>query len=265
MHCLFCKQDSTGSRSREHIIPESLGNTRHTLPPGVVCDQCNNYFSRAVEKPFLESDAVQLLRFHHKVPSKRGVIPPVRGTLLPGFEAKCWKELNDPFLAHVELEPAGIQHLFTSPESQIVFPFPNPPADIVVSRFLAKAGLEAMAARLINYPGWLEYLVPEPQLDLVRNHARRGTTRDWPTSVRRIYPAEASSSDELGRPVQTVHEYDILQTEVGEWYFVMATFGLELALNLGGPDIDGYLIWIKRHHGASPLYSGKNAVYRLPA
>jgi len=67
MRCLFCKCDSSSSRSVEHVIPESLGNHSLTLPPGVVCDNCNNYFSRKVEKPFLESGAVLLLRFHQEI------------------------------------------------------------------------------------------------------------------------------------------------------------------------------------------------------
>lgn len=38
MHCIFCKCDSTNSKSVEHIIPESLGNKSHILRPGIVCD-----------------------------------------------------------------------------------------------------------------------------------------------------------------------------------------------------------------------------------
>jgi hypothetical protein len=257
MLCLFCKKDSTGSRSREHIVPESLGNTKHALPAGVVCDQCNNYFSREVEKPFLESQAVRLLRFQQEVPSKRGVIPPVSGLLLPGFEAKLWKEPKDSFLAHVELEPDAIRHILSEERSQIVFRGAAP-SDKVISRFLAKAGLEALAARLVNYPAGLEYLAKEPQLDLVRDHARRGTTPGWPTSVRRIYPADRRWEDEDGQIVQTVHEFDVLQTEKGEMYFILAMFGLELVLNMGGPEIAGYDDWLTQNGGASPLYCGKN-------
>jgi hypothetical protein len=76
MHCIFCKKESSASKSREHIIPESLGNTTHCLPPGVVCDPCNSYFSREIEKPFLGSPAITLLRFRQGIPSKRGKIPP---------------------------------------------------------------------------------------------------------------------------------------------------------------------------------------------
>lgn len=54
MNCIFCKEESSNSRSIEHIIPESLGNKDHVLPPGIVCDKCNNYFARKIEKKILE-------------------------------------------------------------------------------------------------------------------------------------------------------------------------------------------------------------------
>ena len=71
MRCLFCRGDSTASRSVEHIVPESLWNTEHVLPPGVVCDACNNYFAREVEKPFLDSPAITRLRFTPTAPWPR--------------------------------------------------------------------------------------------------------------------------------------------------------------------------------------------------
>ena len=36
MRCIFCKKDSSNSRSVEHIPPESLSNEEHTLPAGIV-------------------------------------------------------------------------------------------------------------------------------------------------------------------------------------------------------------------------------------
>src|SRR4030042_2163802 len=75
MRCIFCKKDSTGSRSVEHIIPESLGNTEHTLPRGSVCDACNQYFASKVEKPVLGSGVFRFLRSKMNVPSKKGKIP----------------------------------------------------------------------------------------------------------------------------------------------------------------------------------------------
>ncbi|MGJ4749067.1 HNH endonuclease, partial [Leptospira sp. SA-E8] len=75
MRCIFCKQDSSTSRSVEHIVPESLGNVEHTLPVGVVCDGCNQYFARKVERPVLESPMLRLLRAEMDIPNKRGRLP----------------------------------------------------------------------------------------------------------------------------------------------------------------------------------------------
>lgn len=83
MRCIFCKKDGTTSVSKEHIIPESLGNTLHTLPLGVVCDTCNDYFAREVEKPFLESEPVRSLRFEQAIINKRGKIPTLTGVITP--------------------------------------------------------------------------------------------------------------------------------------------------------------------------------------
>jgi hypothetical protein len=71
MRCLFCKEDSSSAKSIEHIIPESLGNKTLTLPRGYVCDKCNNYLAREVEKPFLEREDMRLLRFQEEIPSKK--------------------------------------------------------------------------------------------------------------------------------------------------------------------------------------------------
>jgi len=72
MRCIFCKEDSTSSKSSEHIIPESLGNTEHTLPCGVVCDRCNNYFGRKVEGEIQQSGMIRLLKADREIPNKEG-------------------------------------------------------------------------------------------------------------------------------------------------------------------------------------------------
>ena len=61
--------------------------------------------------------------------------------------------------------------------------------------------------------------------------------------------------------VQRVWGFEILHTEVGECYFVLALFGLELTINYGGPDIRGYLEWLSSHKNVSPLYFGGNAYH----
>jgi len=261
MRCLFCKINSDSSRSVEHIIPESLGGLSHCLPPGVVCDQCNNYFSREVEKPFLESAAIMLLRFHQEIPSKKGRVPPAQGIISPGFApVTIQRHIGKPLGMSIHVPPDAIEQLLKAEKGMVILPTSaDLPGGPVVSRFLAKVGLEAMAARLVSHPDGLEYLVDEAQLDALRNHARRGDTLQWPIHVRQIYDQDTKWSDKSGSDLQIVNEFDILVTDRSEWYFVLALFGLEMAINYGGPDIEGYPLWLADHGNESPLYSGKNA------
>ncbi|WP_048195139.1 HNH endonuclease [Methanococcoides methylutens] len=259
MRCLFCKKESTTSKSVEHIIPESLGNLSHILPKGVVCDNCNNYFARKVEKPFLELPAMTILRFNQMVPNKRGSTPPVSGFLMP---SKCPVVLQNHLKAStisVEVPDEVFESLRNSNKMSVILPTEAPlPESPIVSRFLSKVAIEAMALKLVDHPKGLEYIVDEKQLDPIRNHARYGQNIEWPYHSRRIYDANKGWRNKTGKNIQVVHEFDIFKTEDGEYYFVICIFGLEFSINYSGPEIEGYIKWLKNHNDTSPLYSRKN-------
>ena len=260
MRCLFCKSNSSTSRSLEHIIPESLGNHTQTLPPGVVCDKCNNYFAREVEKPFLETEAIRLLRFHQVIPNKRGRVAPLAGVIMPGFPARVHLHKELQYAPSIETSFEALEHVLRQRSGMLIMPAESDlPDGLVVSRFLAKVALEAMAQRLVDYPEGIEYLADEPQLDLMRNHARKGEISSWPYYSRRIYNTNATWQMDNATDPQVIHESDILLTDWNEWFFVLAIFGLELTINYGGPDIGGYERWLAEHDNVSPLYWGKNA------
>jgi hypothetical protein len=260
MRCIFCKRSSVNSRSVEHIIPESLGNSTAVLPAGIVCDKCNNYFSQNVEKPFLNSEAVRLLRFHQAIPSKKGRIPSVKAVLSPNFTAAISRPKTGPYAGIVELEPEAYRYLMTAKEGKlIVASAGKEPDHNVVSRFLAKVASEAIADRLMYVPGGVDYLIDEKQFDPIRRYAREGYPVHWPHKARRIYDQDRKLEERVGIPLQTVWEYDFLQTRQNELYFVLAIFGLELTINVGGPDMEGYESWLKENGEVSPLYVGKNA------
>jgi HNH endonuclease len=254
MRCIFCRRDSTYSKSREHIIPESLGNTSLVLPKGVVCDKCNNYFSREVEKPFLESDAIRALRFHEWLESKKGRVPSLPGVITPEIPAIVTRFPRGR-LTSVAVPAESFEVVRRLENGQLVLPMGGrAPNEQVVSRFMAKVALEAMAARVVDHDGGQDYLCDEHQLDDLRDHARYGRISQWPVHTRRIYAANAKVSLPGRLPEQVIHESDFLATSWGEWFFVLAIFGLEFAINLGGPDIEGYERWLRENNEVSPLY-----------
>ena len=224
MRCIFCKGDSSGTRSIEHVIPESLGNTDHVLPMGLVCDRCNRYFGTKIEQPLLSSAIFRDLRRNMAIPNKRGSLPPpatTDATFLPSYRT--------------------------------------------MGRFLGKVGIEALAARTHHVSGWEQDVIDKQELDKVRHYVRYDRGKDdWPFAFRTLYPVNAVFNDN-GEPFQVLHEYDLLLTDKSELYIIVAVFGVEFAMNLGGPELDGYMAWVERHDYKSPLYQGKNAEPELGA
>lgn len=257
MRCVFCKQDSSGSRSIEHIIPQSLGNALHTLPVGVVCDHCNNYFSKEVEKPFLETPWARTLRFHQALVSKKGRIPSIAGLLQRSVPVSAIRSSKDGS-THLEVPSGAFNFIASLSQGELILPLEGPwPSGPIASRFAAKVAIEAMAARVMHLEGGVDWLSNEDQFDLLRDHARRGRQMDWPTHIRRIYAADHPVLGPRGEAEQILHEFDFLVTQSSEWYFILAIFGLEFTINLGGPQIGGYIAWLRENNDISPLYAAK--------
>lgn len=258
MRCIFCKQDSSTSRSREHIVPESLGNTDHILPRGVVCDSCNNYLARKVEKPVLDSQYFQERRFELAVASKRDRIPLLEGIHLQSLtRIQVARSPADGISvgAHPDAdESRWIRSMLERQAGTLIFPMGAPLGDYHLSRFIGKIGLEVLAQRALAVPGGLDEIVDKPELDELRTYIRRGSTKlVWPLSRRHIYPADFAFH-EGAQVYQVLHEFQILVTPESEYFIVVAIFGEEFALNLGGPDISAYAKWRTQNGDQSPLY-----------
>lgn len=277
MRCLFCKQDSSDSKSIEHIIPESLGNTTLILPKGIVCDKCNNYFARKVERPFFDLTGINELRFYEGLASKRGIIPPING-IANGAKIKLYRSAvgtlqsvpNEPVL--LECAPEDFDKVMAS-KALIALAFDDsmiPEKSIVVSRFIAKVALECLAHRLLGNPDWPEFVIDNISFDEIRNYARMGGKKVWPYSYRRIYDREMRCEYENGELGQIIHEEDFLLIpenpgeelsagkEISAYlFFVMAWFGMEFVINMAGDDENGlepYKEWLHSHKDISPLY-----------
>ncbi|MBN2860332.1 MAG: hypothetical protein JXK93_08740, partial [Sphaerochaetaceae bacterium] len=83
------------------------------------------------------------------------------------------------------------------------------------------------------------------ELDGLRDYVRRGRPGFvWPVNIRKIYDASRIFVSSGMDPFQVLHEWDILaipepgQSKVYVCYAVVAIFGIEYVINLGGPELD---------------------------
>lgn len=275
MRCLFCKGDSSTTKSIEHIVPESLGNKSFTLPRGYICDKCNNYLAREVEKPFLQRTDMRLLRFQESIPNKKNEIPRISG-VLDGMPVELQKKEKNGAVElsigiSADLSPRLLAFSKEHRFRMIVPAYSEdilPPQDMITSRFIGKIALEALAQKLSSLDGSLDQLIDDTQFDPIRNHVRRGSPKAWPCHVRRLYSPSKVWTDKDGESYQIIHESDFLIPGVSELrgtepiqaelYFIVVLWGVEYAVNLGSPCIKGYEAWLFEHDNISPLYWGKN-------
>lgn len=268
MKCIFCEQETNGLEPIEHILPESMGNTKHVLRRGLVCGKCNNYFASKIEKPFLENASVTATRFHQAIPNKKGRVPKMTGILRPyNIPVELTRSADGNTEVRVPseefqkiLEGDNVSLLLLGSNLMVI--------SSVVSRFVAKVAVEALAQRIEENDDFLEEFFKTEELKAIRKHARYGTMNEWPVSIRRIYDENSrwqvrgwKANPAMGEDeaCQIVHEFDFLFTSQNELYFVLAIFGQEFTVNLGGPELEGWYAWLEQHNNVSPLNYGKNA------
>ncbi len=75
--CIYCLSGDGGFESEDHILSESAGNEKLVLPPGVVCDQCNNTILSKLDQYFCESPPIAALRVLYVPYTKQGRLPRV--------------------------------------------------------------------------------------------------------------------------------------------------------------------------------------------
>lgn len=142
MYCIFCKNISDNSKSVEHILPESLGNTEHCLSKGIACDKCNNYFAVKIEKTVLDKPYFRNVRYRNFINSKKGRLVPDK--MLFPHEEGGWVDAcldQDGFILDPKDEKI-IDLIESGKLNQLIIPIIAKPDeyDPEVSRFLAKNG-----------------------------------------------------------------------------------------------------------------------------
>ncbi len=270
MKCIFCKNNSSNSKSVEHIIPESLGNKSQVLQKGIVCDSCNSYFGNKIEKIVLEMSYFKSLRSRIMIENKKGKIPKI-----PGF-TKSKNEVEISFLQDrdrtIEIiykDEKTLQCLLKDKEVYIPI-IPEPPQNSSdVSKFIGKIALEALAKRVSSANDWQNDFVKNDALDELRYFVRFGKSYQlWPYHIRRIDSEfQVKYDPKTDKYNEKLNEYDFLipdnPTKEGEFikmdnlYFVMGIMGIEYTINLTNAGLDRYINWLSENQNKSILQMQK--------
>jgi hypothetical protein len=77
--CLFCLSSDGPFTSAEHVIPRSLGpaTNDYVIPPGGVCDPCNNWLGSQVDAPFVDRFDIRLTRGLERLRGRKGSFPDI--------------------------------------------------------------------------------------------------------------------------------------------------------------------------------------------
>lgn len=77
--CLFCLGSDGPFTSEEHVIPRSLGprTEDYVIPPGGVCDPCNNWLGAQVDAPFVSRFDIRLTRGLEGLRGRKGALPEI--------------------------------------------------------------------------------------------------------------------------------------------------------------------------------------------
>ena len=271
MRCIFCKSDSSNSKSVEHIVPESLGNKSYILPKGIVCDSCNNYFALKVEKPVLEMPYFQSLRGRNVIANKKGKIPKISGFTEDKYPIDFVFSSNDRSGVEIQVKNEIILNSLKK-NNKLYFPiYPEPAKEnLFLSKFIGKIAIEALASRFDHITGWQNDFVNNESINELRNFVRYGCGHNiWPYHMRRIYSENLVRHDyEQQKTYETLYEYDFLIPDPpeldGEWnhfkdcYFVIAIMGVEYTINMTGNGLDRYNRWIVENPNKSILLMEKS-------
>ena len=256
MRCLFCKEASHDTKGVEHLIPESIGSKKLVLPKGLVCDKCNNYFARKVENPVLSHPSIRNLRGWYQVPNKKGTYPSVLGwiagtdieiNLRKGTDGKL--QIIAEKLSEQKFVDAHLSSISTDSDfSPFLFKIEIDPPQKEMSRFLAMMALESLALRYVKL-GDVNVIIDHPAYDAIRRFARYGEgVKHWPYHRQVLFSMDAQMKrPDTGQWVQAGFGHDLIFTPHPETYFTFLLYGVNFTINLGGPSIDGYALWLQEH------------------
>jgi len=116
----------------------------------MVCDGCNNYLARKIEKPLLETHWFRHARSRQGIESKRGHVPPMSG-LVPAarLPANVWLDGERLSIGGLNERDNAIllREILAGRASSVYIPIIDEIDERLMSRFLAKVAIEMLAYR----------------------------------------------------------------------------------------------------------------------
>jgi len=135
--CIFCLSETNSFSRVEHIIPESMGGDQIALP-GLVCDNCNQYFGKEVERVALASPVLAFERSSLCIPTKKGKYSSYQDSQFSQFKI-LGQPSGEP---EVRFPPEELKHIRKHGRGQMRVPIKDLGA---ITRLLLKMGLEFLA------------------------------------------------------------------------------------------------------------------------
>lgn len=240
--CLFCLRTDRTFARQEHPIPESLGNDDLVLPPGYVCDSCNQYFGSKLEGKVLSLAPLSVARVTQAVKNKKAKYPRIRGPGLRMRSSGYWDRFyfasDPPHQNLLRLRGGGVA----------LNPNWSDPSEF--ARFLLKMGLE-----LLLPSGEVDPYAQ--QFNASRKCARFGDlSQHWDFAMG-VYPDRQAlvishRVDQFG-PLETrqIYSYGAGVMDSGDVMFTFMFDVFYFAVNLSRPSALEYIIGFNKRNSFS--------------
>lgn len=256
MTCIFCKQSSVKSKSVEHIVPESLGNTKYVLPKGIVCDKCNQYFAIKIEQQLLEIPFFKSSRYSLDIVSKKGKIPPGKGfSISPESEVEFHKSKNgDKSISFKDNN--AVQKIQKRKNVKVFIPVFGKAEhnNVYLSKFLGKLAIEALALSSLEKKLNLDDEVNIECLEPLKKYVRASHKNEfWPYYERILFTPEQGFLDSENEFQQIIFSMKFIYTEEKLLFHQFLLFGTEYTIDLTNRTIETILNWLSKNDFRSPV------------
>ena len=195
--CIFCGSTTNTYKSKEHIVPDSLGG-KDILPEGLVCDNCNNYFGREFEKETLDFEDIKFSRALERISNKRRRTPVANAKKVAIYLDRNTKPIR-------KSTPQMIKTIHRKASIHIEFPQSKLGP---LLRLLLKIGLEYFAIEQADD-------IFEPKFNRAKEVVRypsRG--RKWPLAIK---TRSDGSSELYSHKFHRIHENNSVIFEFSYW------------------------------------------------